>query len=1214
MSVRFDEDISINSLHLLGSLPTATLLPYTATGTVPTVDIGVCVTNLISSEKTWKGGRVFHRFESLVVKPVARKLQSQFSDTTITPLKGTDDSVLTINLTTTTTTTTTTAATIEADAANNSPQEKKKKRPHFHVRLLFFFSDDESIENYRLFPTMKNCSTGSNTSPSPNYNQNLTPLLPPTLTHGLTHQLLQQDWSSSSIPPPQLISDFNPADTATITTTRDLVALFKTFLAGYGLYSSAAGGRGLTGFELTSIVNYFVRSGRVKIPARNTIIDNEEEDNRRRGEAASTSFGNLLKEVGSGVNWLGERNFDDDFDGDGETSSDSDSSDSENDDENSSKDTFDASVAGGSYNKKRSSLNAKNILIMPLGFNTPQRMTLNDNELADMVSKSGGNVGRILKKWRRSAFGPVILSADLSRNFLFGVSREEIRRVAQVCRLGYHLLYSANASDGDDVASSDRLSDRFEEVFLGGGKRNLKYSGSGGLAGSDMLCKIVVDVATSTTSFDRDYSDLLTKSHVVENVLTRGLGDRVRSVRVLSSKINNAATGAKKRKKSISSPTKATITVALKINSNKSTKLVNRGPKPSEMKRADSFRSFWGPDIVQTRRFATGEIVLAVVWDSSSQPSPASSSSGVVGSTTSIIEKIARHLVARHVSNNAAISFPGSNVLETLVAPFESSTADDPLTLHKAAISAFENLSKIIKSPPSSSVKLPLPVVGCEGVAANLRYSAVFPILPNTLLGGGTPSPNRVLTDEPMDVNIVLESSNKWPKDLTAIAAAETAMLISLATILRSQQGITQVAVCSTHITLGYAGFPFRLSIRPDASIRLLTQRPNKTPLESDLLQRLDFTANRQFAHHNMMHGVLTAHNPVGSNLVRLATRWCDQHMLSGLFSPSVIELLVAHTLTNPAYNKPTSLLSCFLSFLSFVGGFEFATNPLIIDPTNSSISSSDVSKIHQFYALNKSSTGMWIVCSYDRTKGDSREGGNGDDRNEEDNEDDDDSNDTWGPSVSNNIEPAAVHRLQNLARISLTMLVEWLENGGEGDNWLAVFRETKSSLMGIYDVVFKVNTTILLDDQDSKTVASGNKAEKSKNVVSKEENPAMTSYSQSLKNRNRGLSASQKKASVYKNLSINDLVVVGFQPVDEAVRKLRGSFGANAIICYNRLSPEYIGVIWRGNGEEKFNVVTSGGKMPAGDIDIVVTNSEDVVNRMLQVAEGIIDKIMTEF
>jgi len=160
------------------------------------------------------------------------------------------------------------------------------------------------------------------------------------------------------------------------------------------------------------------------------------------------AFGALIKEIGKGVNWLGEKDVEDDEDGSESSSSEEEEEESGDDDEsssNNSNNNFDTSTAGNAYNKKRSKLNLKSVLITPQAHNAPQRVTLSNPALLSTIKKTGGSatVGRILKKWRESSFGPVLLSSDLSRNYLSGVSRAEIRGVRDVCMKGWDSLYVA---------------------------------------------------------------------------------------------------------------------------------------------------------------------------------------------------------------------------------------------------------------------------------------------------------------------------------------------------------------------------------------------------------------------------------------------------------------------------------------------------------------------------------------------------------------------------------------------------------------------------------------------------------------------------------------------------------------------------------------------------------------------------------------------------
>ena len=124
---------------------------------------------------------------------------------------------------------------------------------------------------------------------------------------------------------------------------------------------------------------------------------------------------------------------------------------------------------------------------------------------------------------------------------------------------------------------------------MGGGKRNLAYANS--YQDADLICKIVVSSSSSNNKNNNfDLSNELVVGRVVENVLKRGLGERVRKVRVSSSEGSDNSSNDKKRKKKSSSSTSSkttTLTIAMKVDLQKSTKLVSRGPKPNNKSDAE---------------------------------------------------------------------------------------------------------------------------------------------------------------------------------------------------------------------------------------------------------------------------------------------------------------------------------------------------------------------------------------------------------------------------------------------------------------------------------------------------------------------------------------------------------------------------------------------------------------------------------------------------
>ena len=151
--------------------------------------------------------------------------------------------------------------------------------------------------------------------------------------------------------------------------------------------------------------------------------------------------------------------------------------------------------------------------------------------------------------------------------------------------------------------------------------------------------------------------------------------------------------------------------------------------------------------------------------------------------TTAIIEKICEHLVSRHFPPGASVAFPTAGTLEGLI-------GDNSKNAH-AALMAFDSLAKCVErcnGDKKRGSELPLRINSVEAVDHRLRYSGVFTPTPSSTLGGGGNNKdeisNPVISDKPIEINVCFEASNKWPTDLLAIEAAETAMRITISKLL----------------------------------------------------------------------------------------------------------------------------------------------------------------------------------------------------------------------------------------------------------------------------------------------------------------------------------------------------------------------------------------------------------------------------------------------
>ena len=157
--------------------------------------------------------------------------------------------------------------------------------------------------------------------------------------------------------------------------------------------------------------------------------------------------------------------------------------------------------------------------------------------------------------------------------------------------------------------------------------------------------------------------------------------------------------------------------------------------------------------------------------------------------------------------------------------------------------------------------------------------------------------------------------------------------------------------------------------------------------------------------------------------------------MLSGYISIETIELLVAHIFSKKQNGKgknqsPSGLLSGFMRFLSFVSEFDFSSSALVVDPT-SILKEEEEEEINEDFEAYGEKYCMFVVAPYDRPASNSIEfdaaGGGGGSGGEK-----------WKPSVTQSVEVVVLRRLQDVARLSLGKLTEWLERecgGGEGES-----------------------------------------------------------------------------------------------------------------------------------------------------------------------------------
>jgi U3 small nucleolar RNA-associated protein 22 len=441
--------------------------------------------------------------------------------------------------------------------------------------------------------------------------------------------------------------------------------------------------------------------------------------------------------------------------------------------------------------------------------------------------------------------------------------------------------------------------------------------------------------------------------------LERALGNRIHGLRLLSTGNGDVTKGEensdqipslvvtknKTPERSLSqSPTGSnTIVLGISVSPETSQRIVDRGPPSDHTKEVQTFLELWGAK-AQLRRFKDGAIVQAVVWNDDTQEDAESRFQNDNRVRGGIVERIVRHIVQLHYTKEPInFSLPSLVSLVDGILTNDKSLASssDPWAAHRNVMKAFDSLSEFLrkKSQPSlpgskekSRLSLPLAIDSIEPLSPCLRYSELFPPVPLPFLGGPSISEKRVsgvVVSDPILIQLRFGASSKWPTDLKAMGAAKTAMLIQLANGLEKcgEDGFEgPITVTPSYAELGYKGYCFRILVRADPEIRMLQGLQKPSPAASALLKDLTRKHILASKHHSTIHAVHTLH-PSAAVAVRMAKRWIAGHLLSGLLSDEMVELMVAKVYTDHEFplDAPGTVVAGFLRFLHLLATHDWA-------------------------------------------------------------------------------------------------------------------------------------------------------------------------------------------------------------------------------------------------------------------------------------------------
>ncbi|WCJ24913.1 Nucleolar protein 6 [Euphorbia peplus] len=494
----------------------------------------------------------------------------------------------------------------------------------------------------------------------------------------------------------------------------------------------------------------------------------------------------------------------------------------------------------------------------------------------------------------------------------------------------------------------------------------------------------------------------------VENILSQGLTDRAKSIRVIwrntysDCNIENG----------LSVLDTEPLLIGISISSlEKAMRVVDIGPDAENKEEALKYRKFWG-EKAELRRFRDGKIAESTVWETDQWAKHL------------ILKRIIEYVLLRH------LSLSKTNVVQ-VVDQLDFSLlvgVEDPISISASLLSAFEVLSKRLRLVES----IPLKVSSVQPIDPAFRFTSVFPPKPHPLAkeSGAVPRLNKLISScvHPLEVMIQLEGSGNWPMDEEAIEKTKSAFLIQIGESLQSSWGMTCNA-SEDNVDVFLSGYVFRLKILHERGLNLV-----KKEIGSNKVKRVPSKDKKLFIsgqHSSMINGLQGLY-PMYGPVARLAKRWVASHLFSACLVEEAIELLVAHLFLKPLpFTPPGSRIVGFLRFLRLISEFDWTFSPLIVD-INNDLTPNDKKEIHDNFTLSRTCeeneknccSSMFLATSYDKAS------------------------DAWTSSSPNSSE---LKRLVAYARSGTNLLSRLiLEDQTDSYKWECLFRTPLSN----YDAV----------------------------------------------------------------------------------------------------------------------------------------------------------------
>ncbi|CAN1190623.1 Nucleolar protein 6 [Linum perenne] len=438
----------------------------------------------------------------------------------------------------------------------------------------------------------------------------------------------------------------------------------------------------------------------------------------------------------------------------------------------------------------------------------------------------------------------------------------------------------------------------------------------------------------------------------VHNILSQGLGDRAKSVRVIWRNISSGC----RLEKGLSALNQEPLIVGVSVSSlEEAYRVVDIGPNAEDKDAALKFRKFWG-EKAELRRFKDGRIAESTVWEANQWTKHL------------ILKRIVEHVLVRH------LSISETNITQ-IVDQLDFSLlhgASDPISFYPDLCAAFDVLEKRLRLIED----IPLKISHVQSLDPALRATSVFPPEPHPLaIEKGSAKKLSKLTSsciQPLEVMIQLEGSANWPKDEVAIEKTKSAFLLKIGESLESNWKMTCNAT-EDDVVIFLKGYAFRLNILHDRALTLVNSGSGSQ--RAKLVCSADKRIFLQSQHSSIINGVQRLY-PAYGPVVRLAKRWVAAHLFSACLTDEAVELLVAHLFVNPLpFKAPSSRLTGFLRFLRLLAEYDWSFSALVVD-INNDLSPSDKEEIEKNFLLSRKgyegnmqnvSPAMFLATPYDK-------------------------------------------------------------------------------------------------------------------------------------------------------------------------------------------------------------------------------------------------------